>query len=245
MSKYEKRNFDPQINEYEITTGGNINAVFAFVSDLHGCQNAPVIDKLKSIAPDGILVAGDFVHNNKVYTSGIDFLRDAVKIAPVICSLGNHEMKCGHDVAALVNDAGAVLLDDSSMFFCGVNIGGLTSGYGETDAQGHFKKTPEPNVDWLNEYAAEEGYKVLLSHHPEYYEKYIRALPIDLTLSGHAHGGQWRIGDRGVYAPGQGVFPKYTSGLYDGRLLVNRGLGNPHYIPRINNAPEVIVIKFR
>ena len=72
----------------------------------------------------------------------------------------------------------------------------------------------------------------------------IKPLPIDLTLSGHAHGGQWRFFGRGVFSPGQGLFPKYTSGMYDGgRFIVGRGLGNPIIIPRIFNSPEVLVIR--
>ena len=46
----------------------------------------------------------------------------------------------------------------------------------------------------------------------------------------------------GVFAPGQGIFPKYTSGLYDGKLIVSRGLGNQTPYPRINNEEEIIVI---
>ena len=89
-------------------------------------------------------------------------------------------------------------------------------------------------------FSNKEGFKLLLCHHPEYYSKYIKDIDVDLTLSGHAHGGQWRILGQGIFAPGQGIFPKYTSGLIDGRLIVSRGLGNTHRIPRINNKPEII-----
>jgi predicted MPP superfamily phosphohydrolase len=83
----------------------------------------------------------------------------------------------------------------------------------------------------------------LLSHHPEYYPKYIKELTIDLTLSGHAHGGQWCFFGRGVYAPGQGILPKYTHGMHDGKFIVSRGLSILNPIPRINNKPEIIVIQ--
>ena len=89
----------------------------------------------------------------------------------------------------------------------------------------------------------QDGYKILLSHHPEYYEPYIKELPIDLVLSGHAHGGQCRIFGQGLIAPGQGFFPKYTSGIYDERLIVSRGIGNQFIVPRVNNPREIIVIK--
>ena len=55
---------------------------------------------------------------------------------------------------------------------------------------------------------------ILLSHRPELFESYARC-NIDLVLSGHAHGGQFRlpfIG--GLIAPNQGLFPKYDAGLF-------------------------------
>jgi len=89
-----------------------------------------------------------------------------------------------------------------------------------------------------------KGYKILLCHHPEYYERYIRGLDIDLTLSGHAHGGQIRIFGQGLFAPGQGILPQVTSGLYDGRLIVSRGLCNTAWpIPRLNNETELVMVE--
>ena len=64
-----------------------------------------------------------------------------------------------------------------------------------------------------------------------------------------AHGGQWRFFGRGVFAPGQGLFPKYTSGIYKGehgKLLVGRGLGDSHkFPPRIFNRTEVIIVTLK
>ena len=100
-----------------------------------------------------------------------------------------------------------------------------------------------PNTNFLARFAVARGFKLLLCHHPEYYERYIKPLSIDLTLSGHAHGGQWRFFGHGVYSPGQGIFPKYTCGAYDGsRLIVGRGLGNTVVVPRIFNPPELVVL---
>ena len=65
-------------------------------------------------------------------------------------------------------------------------------------------------------------------------------------LTGHAHGGQFRlpfIG--GLFAPGQGLFPKYDSGLYsEGTtdMIVSRGIGNSTIPLRFNNPPEVVLI---
>ena len=108
-------------------------------------------------------------------------------------------------------------------------------------------KTPMPETGWLRDFADADGYHILLMHHPEYISKVPAS--VELTLSGHAHGGQWRFYDmhtkqwRGVYAPDQGQLPKLTSGIVDGRLIISRGLSNPAFVPRLNNDTEIIYIE--
>ena len=87
---------------------------------------------------------------------------------------------------------------------------------------------------------------LLLCHHPEYYPEYIRDTVIELTVAGHAHGGQWNFFGRGVFAPGQGLFPKYTAGVYDGgRLIVSRGATNTVKVPRFFNPTETVIINIK
>lgn len=215
---------------------------FVFVSDLHNCDNTPVLTAVDKYNPDALLIGGDLIHNNKVYKKGFEFIEKTASKYPTFCSLGNHEKRFRQDIKTLLEERGAVILDNTYVSFKGIYIGGLSSGYTCDAYQSKLKYTPAPYTGWLDEFEKCEGYKLLLSHHPEYYERYIKRYNIDLILSGHAHGGQWRFFGRGIFAPGQGIFPKYTSGMYDNRLIVGRGLGNPHSIPRINNKPELIVI---
>lgn len=229
--------------EYNIEVRELPRLRFAFVSDLHDHPNEPIIREIKQMNADAILVPGDFIHNSEIYKNGLDFLRLASNIAPVFCSLGNHEMKYSGNIAEMVKDTGAVLLDDESCFFEGINIGGLTTGYKNGMKQKRLGKTPAPNLEWLKRYSEKDGYKILLSHHPEYYVPYIKDLPIDLILSGHAHGGQCRIFGQGIISPGQGFFPRYTHGIYDNRLIVSSGIGNQFIVPRVNNPGEIIIIK--
>lgn len=103
-----------------------------------------------------------------------------------------------------------------------------------------------PDTSWFASFCSKPGYHILLSHHPEYYP--LVPGEIQLTLSGHGHGGQWRFYNpfkrkwQGVFAPGQGWFPRYTKGVYDGRLVVSAGLSNTAGIPRINNPTEIVFL---
>ena len=81
---------------------------------------------------------------------------------------------------------------------------------------------------------------LLLSHHPEYRPLFPKE--ISLICSAHAHGGQWRFFGRGLFSPGEGWFPKYTSGLY-GNMLVSRGLTNTASVPRLFNPTEVVYVR--
>ena len=70
---------------------------------------------------------------------------------------------------------------------------------------------------------------------------------IDLVLSGHAHGGQFRLFGQGIFSPGQGWFPEYTSGIHkgeNGRMIVSKGLANTaHMVPRLFNPTEIVYIE--
>ena len=91
-------------------------------------------------------------------------------------------------------------------------------------------------------------FTMLLTHRPEQiplYEEY----PIDLVFSGHAHGGQIRLSFiGGVLSSGQGLFPKYQSGVYEEngtKMIVSRGLESGQLAFRINDNAEVIVVTLK
>jgi predicted MPP superfamily phosphohydrolase len=232
----------PRTIEYNIKTDRVPFRKFCFISDLHDYPNEPLLEAIKDMDVCAILVPGDFIHSTHLYKRGIEFLAMASKIAPTYVTLGNHEMKFEGNIVDLVKNTGAILLDDTSVVIEGVNLGGLTTGYKKGIQQKRLGKTPAPNLEWLKSYSEEKGFKILLSHHPEYYDRYIKQLPIDLVLSGHAHGGQIRVLGQGIIAPGQGFFPKYTHGIYDNRLIVSSGVGNQFIVPRFNNPGEIIIL---
>ncbi|MBQ8752867.1 MAG: metallophosphoesterase [Clostridia bacterium] len=220
----------------------------AQVADLHNIPYGTLLRALETKKPDLIAVTGDLVHHFDERERGIAFLQTAARRWPVFMSLGNHETTCAPGerplLEAEIRDTGAVLLDNDAMRFHHLNIGGVTSSY-YLDEEGHIRIGEGPDTVFLQSFAAQPGEKLLLCHHPEYYPSYIHPLPIRLTLAGHAHGGQWRFRGRGVYAPGQGLFPPLTGGLYAHRLLISRGLGNPCGIPRFGNPPELIIVELQ
>lgn len=230
---------------------------FALVSDLHSASPEWAINELRKASPDYILFAGDIVEAldgscDEKNAEAFEIFSASASIAPTFYCTGNHEdgavrsqskkwktskeKKREYTSENLKNieASGVTLLLDSYVLKDGIAFGGLASGL--------ICKGNEPNLDFLSSFSKIDAPKVLICHHPEYYEPYIRELPIDLTVSGHAHGGQWRIFGRGVYAPGQGLFPKYTSGVHEGRLVVSRGLKPPFPIPRFFNTREIVII---
>lgn len=236
------------ITEYSVKATIKNDVSAAFVADTHDIKYEKLLCSIKERGVDLILITGDIIfgHDDNV-KNGFDMLADFASYAPTFMSFGNHEGGAVELVRSKCKEVGVCLLEDDYTIFKDLCIGGLTSGY-IADSTGlkenHWRKTPCPDLDFLDRFSAYRGYKILLNHHPEYYPDYLKDLDIDLILSGHAHGGQWRLFDQGIFAPGQGLFPKYTAGMHDNKLIVSRGLANHTIIPRLFNPCELIFINF-
>ena len=248
-----------KLTRYHLQTAHpNVSFTAAVVADLHDRPYAHILSLLEKEKPDCIFVPGDLCENlerspDSVRRPGLGFLKEAVKIAPTFYSFGNHETGACHanlrDPAHLdpnriavhpawreqIHSTGAILLDESWTTWQGITIGGLGSGL--------LNPGRKPRYEWIEDFSKSTGYKLLLCHHPEYFDRYLREYPIDLIVSGHAHGGQWRIFGRGVYAPDQHLFPRYTSGIHENRLVISRGVVNSvPIVPRLFNPCELVMI---
>lgn len=214
-----------------------------FVSDLHNCKNQAnlALESISQHKPDFILFSGDAVNRiSAKYDISLDFLEKASKIAPVFYSMGNHELIGGfEDFTEEAKKRGVIVLDNEYTEFKGICIGGLSF-----ICDWENDKTKEKRECFLSEFSSLDGYKLLLSHVPAYYTEFLRGKDIDLILSGHSHGGQIGLGKRGIYAPDQGLFPKYVGGFYENRLIVTRGLGQAVALPRFFNPYETVYISF-
>ncbi len=208
---------------------------FAVAADIHSAPYEDVLEDL--LACDAVLIPGDLMDRHRRNNSlAWQFLREVPKQVPVFYSVGNHEVKFRDREAwrKAVEESNAVLLDDESCLFRGIRLGGLSS-----------RKERKADTVFLDAFEKEPEYKLLLCHQPEVYRDFVKGREIDFTVCGHAHGGQIQIAGRGLYAPGQGLFPRLTHGLHDGGcMLVSRGMTNaakPRF-PRIGNPCELILL---
>ncbi len=227
----------------------------AHVSDLHndefGKDNKKLIKIIESAEPDIIAVTGDLIDS---YTTDVEialsFMKKAQQIAPCYYVNGNHESRVIGDYQLLkegLEEIGVVVLENATLplekdgeciQLAGVSDPGFETDYLYGDTEGVMRKH-------LEELIGDDKFNLLLSHRPELLDVYAE-YDIDLVLSGHAHGGQFRLPFvGGLYAPNQGLMPEIDAGLYikeNTNLIVSRGIGNSLFPFRLNNRPEVIAV---
>ncbi len=207
--------------------------------------------------------------------NAVELLTECPKIAPTFASFGNHEWMLTNKDIDIIRKTGSVLLDNTYMeIVSGVFIGGLTSEWlttvrriesariepcnyreYEKDSRRTIIEQAEDVYAWMDEYEKINGYKILLSHHPQHWELLSPKLierRFDLVLTGHAHGGQIRYYNpfkkrwQGIISPDEGWLPKYTEGIFKGpygHMVISRGLANTYGIPRFFNPPEIVIIE--
>ena len=210
------------------------------VSDLHnktfGKHQEALIGAIRDAKPDLIVITGDLFnrHNHAACEHAFAFAKAVVSIAPTYFSEGNHECSLGETGERYVSriaESGVCVLQDAYVDLPQCRLIGLR------------QRTEQERIAAL---LSSDRFNLVLSHRPERLPVYANA-GADVVLCGHAHGGQIRVLHRGVYAPQQGLFPKYTEGWYrlgNTRMYVSRGLGNTIAFPRVCNTPELNVIDF-
>ena len=251
-----------QLNAYTILSDKLPEAFdgyrIAHISDLHnaemGNDNEKLLAVLKESDPDIIAITGDLIDSrNTDIEIAIRFMEEAVKLAPCYYVTGNHEARISeyNELKSGLTELGVNILENErislekngeTIVFIGVDDPSF-----ESDAL--FNEDGSVIRTHLQSLTKEsDKFTLLLSHRPELFDVYVEN-HLDLVLSGHAHGGQFRlpfIG--GIAAPNQGLFPKYDAGMYyenNTTMIVSRGIGNSIIPFRINNPPEVILIELK
>lgn len=264
------------ITRYTVDSGRRLSEPLriAHVSDLHERNADDILAMLRKEKPDLIMVTGDtferydnrpqydferhpikrviinIIHYSNFLLTKLEpkrlkakgenalrFLRGAVSVAPVYMSLGNHEQRLLQRDYDFLSEQGITLLDnaDTQVELKGFRftLGGMSCWDFE---------------EWLPTFTEKRGCKILLCHKPNQYIELLADKDIDLTLSGHTHGGQIRMGNKGMgfFVPGQGLFGKYAHGSFFGsRLIVSAGCANTVAFPRIMNPRELVMITLK
>lgn len=222
----------------------------AFIADLHSCDygkgQKELLDCIDVQHPDLILFGGDIVDDKLPYENAAVVLKSLAEKYPCFYVSGNHEYRNGkiEDIKQKISGYGIHILEGQSQV-AAIN-GQLLNICGVDDAkigEKNFMKQIKSASDQTNPAL----FTVFMAHRPEYIDTYLQ-YGFDLILSGHAHGGQWRIPGilNGLLVPNQGFFPKYAGGEYDFKnaaFIVSRGLARESTrIWRIFNPPELVIV---
>lgn len=218
----------------------------AQISDLHSCYYGKdmknLLDALDEAAPDIVVLTGDIYDDIADNENTRIFLKAAAKKYPCFYIAGNHENRLGdrEKYRRETESYGVTVLEGDNVRFGEITVCGAAN---SSDGTLSFAKSVEKCAE-----NADDGFNLLLAHYPERIDSYLSFDKFDLILCGHAHGGQWRIPCilNGLFAPGEGLFPKYAGGRYDfdsGTMIVSRGLSRTkEIIPRIFNNPELVIV---
>lgn len=221
------------------------------MSDIHSglfmseARMREYVEVANSLKPDIVALTGDFVSTKtrEVYP----FMRAVSSLEAkhgVYGCLGNHDdfdsaeqqLISGFKEAGfrlLINENHIIDIDGAKLNIIGVRYIGKSEA--EQRLQDYLK-----GIDL-------DGTSILLCHTPYPFEKAAK-MGIDLTLSGHTHGGQisLTLGDM-ILTPARAA-TVFIAGLFridNSHLYVNRGLGTSGPPIRINAPPEITHITLR
>lgn len=233
------------------TTKTDRPVTLAVISDLHSCRygqgQRELLDAVDKVGPDAVLLTGDIEDDKLSPQNARITVKALAQKYPCFYVTGNHEFWSGREreikelfagwgVAVLEGECRNVLLNGQMFNICGID----DAEAGDAEILDQLESTREGR--------AKGAYTVLLAHRPERIQEYL-PYRFDAVVSGHAHGGQWRIPGlcNGLWAPDQGFFPEYAGGRYDfdGTVfIVSRGLARESTrVFRLYNPPELVVLK--
>ena len=221
------------------------------ISDLHNHlfgKNQKRIINLFDENPDFIFLTGDMLDRlQKNIDGAMTLLENLSEKYPgkVYFVSGNHEKASPFykEMLSYMEKNNIIVLDDKNIDLEDFNLLGLSdpSEYYDNKNVKYISGTATVESK-LDKIIVPNKINLLLAHRPSYFESYSKC-GADLVFSGHTHGGQFRIFNKGLIAPGDGLFPEFAGGLYkknDNYMVNSRGLGNNLPIAkRIFNSPEI------
>jgi len=197
-----------------------------------------VTEIIKDANPDYIFLTGDIVDRIKTDVGKSEsFLKKVSEIAPCYLVWGNHDKSVLQEefnrLKSSAENYGITILDGTTIRLQkGDEFISLTGNY-------YYYDYPPCDAD----------FNIWLNHFPENFEPIAEQTKkdgnqMDLMFSGHAHGGLIRLPFVGGVIGHNGLFPDYTSGLYEyngSHMIVSRGLGNSGNLPRLYSTFHIVI----
>lgn len=222
----------------------------AFLSDIHSMRYKDGGKKLFKIIdcakPDCVILGGDIFDkysNDSMINSTYELVRNLVlKYGECYFVTGNHEFESGkvNEIKSCLESLDVKVLGEKS-YISSQNI--LIGG---TDYVALGEDEVLLQKQGLIELSKEKGlFTVLARHVPMHTDGDEN---FDLILSGHNHGGLWRLPNTpfGVAGGGGKFFPRFVHGKYtsDGTaMIVGSGITTvTKILPRLYNPPEVVSV---
>ncbi len=211
------------------------------LSDLHGKRfgkrQQNLMHLIRQQQFDLVAITGDLVNKFRPDLDPAIEIIEQLPDKPVYFVPGNHEWKTGFRQREKLVALGVRILDNKAE-----NTG---------DDRGSIwilgVDDPHTGRDRLDESlkAAGGAPQILLAHSPDIFPE-AAANKVDLVLTGHTHGGQVRFPLVGaVFAPGQGLFPRWSYGRYQSghsTMIISPGLGESDLPIRLNIRPEIVLV---
>lgn len=214
--------------------------LFAFVTDTHELPNGQlqgIVNTLDALQIDALLLGGDFSDHSNHTVETIEILSKAQTKYGIYGVDGNHDQKLllyaayKHYGITLLNNKGLLL--PNGIYVAGTED--LWSGF--------------PDVKAATRNAPEEAFTLLITHNPDL-AMLTDLSSVDLTISGHTHGGQiaffhkWAPTLSGVSYYKQRFLTGWCEGKNGSSVYVSNGLNCSLPIPRIGAPPQVILFRF-
>ena len=207
-----------------------------FTSFDHIARTVKIANRLK---PDMFVLTGDYVSHETGYIRPVADLMGGLQAEfGTYACLGNHDHWTAPDLVVksfrdagikmLVNEGFRFTARDASFWLAGVDDHMV----GKTDLAAALKGSFPDEM------------KLLLAHNPIIFRRSVRA-GVDLTLSGHTHGGQVRVRDkkRGIIRR-----RRLSNGLHkrkDSQIYITRGIGTVVLPVRYQCPPEITLLELR
>jgi uncharacterized protein len=202
----------------------------------HIARTVKIANRLK---PDMFLLTGDYVSHEDQYIAPVaEVLAELKSEFGTYACLGNHDhwtnadlvthLFRGEGIRMLINEGERIEARGASFWLAGVDDYMV----GKTDVAASLKGSYPDEM------------KVLLAHNPVIFRQAVRA-GIDLTLSGHTHGGQVKIRDDEKRILRR---RKLTAGLHrrkESQIYITRGIGTVVLPVRYQCPPEISFLELR